>query len=146
MPRRAQLFVATHAGALARADALDAGSQPQSDTPHVDLPGIGALDLEVLGEITARGVRFGHGDLEPAEVDLAHELLFKLPPFWCEVMAELGRTEDPDVPGEVANLWAVAAERDSPAEDLLPTVQAVVGVTTAADQIGRGVYLWVEQG
>ena len=91
MARRAQLFVATHAGALSRADALDSGQPPQSETPHLDLPDLDALDLELLGEAAARAVRFGRGDLEPAEVDLGHELLFCLarfllgvaPPSWA---------------------------------------------------------------
>ena len=142
MARRAQLFVATHAGALARADALDAGQPPQSETPHVDLD-LGPLDLELLGEEAARAVRFGRGDLEPAEVDLSHELLFKLPPFLVEVLGELASAEDQDLPREVADAWAASAERDPHAGDPLPVVLDVVGVVVAAEQIGRGVYLWV---
>lgn len=143
MARRAQLFVATHAGALARADALDAGQPPQSDTPHVDLPDLSPLDLELLGEEAARAVRWGRGDLEPHEVDLEHELLFKLPPFLMEVLGELGRADDPDLPGEVASRWASSAERDPRDDDPLPIVLKIVGVVTAAEQVGRGVWLWV---
>ncbi|NTW40366.1 MAG: hypothetical protein HGA44_10845 [Cellulomonadaceae bacterium] len=143
MARRAQLFVATHAGALARADALDARTPPQSDTPHLDLPGLGALDIELLGEVVVKAVQFGHGDLEPAEVDLDHELLFRLPPFLCEALTELGRTEDVELPADVATEWATSSERDATPEDL-PLVAAIVGVATAAEQAGRGVYLWVE--
>lgn len=145
MARRAQLFVATHAGALARANALDAGEPPQSTTPHVELPDIGALDVELLGEEAARAVRFGRGDLEPAEVDLDHELLFLLPTFLTEVLVELSRSEDPDLLGEVAQAWASSAERDPrEAADTLAQVRAIVGVAVAAAQVGRGVYLWVE--
>lgn len=143
MARRAQLFVATHAGALARADALDAGLPPQSDTPHVDLPDIGPLDLEILGEEAARASRWGRGDLEPHEVDLAHELLFQLPAFLIEAIGELGRTDDPELPGEVAARWATSAERDPQQQDLLGTLLSIVGVVTAAEQVGRGVWLWV---
>lgn len=144
MARRAQLFVATHAGALSRADALDAGNPPQSDAPHEDLPGMDALDLELLGEVAASAVRFGVGDVEPAEVDLDHELLFALPSFLTEVLAELGRAEDPELPGEVAAAWAASVERDAPGEDLLPVLRSIVAVVTAAEVAGRGVYLWVE--
>ncbi|MCV2392995.1 hypothetical protein OEB99_01620 [Actinotalea sp. M2MS4P-6] len=143
MARRAQLFVATHAGALARADALDENQPPQSDTPHVELPDIDALDLELLGEEAARAVRWGRGDLEPHEVDLDHELLFQLPPFLVEVLGELGRVDDPDLPGEVASRWATSSERDPRADDPLPMVLKIVGVVTAAEQVGRGVWLWV---
>jgi hypothetical protein len=145
MARRAQLFVATHAGALARANALDAGEPPQSTTPNVELPDIGALDVELLGEEAARAVRFGHGDLEPAEVDLDHELLYVLPAFLVEVLVELSRSEDPDLLGEVAQAWATSVERDprSPG-DALTQVRSIVGVAVAASQVGRGVYLWVE--
>lgn len=145
MARRAQLFVATHAGALARADALDSGMRPQSETPHVELTDLGALDLELLGEEAARAVRFGRGDLEPAEVDLGHELLFRLPPFLVEVLGELSRVEDPDLPREVADAWSASAERDPHEGDPLPIVLGIVGVVVAAEQVGRGVYLWVSQ-
>ena len=145
MTRRAQIFVATHAGALARADALDADQPPQSATPHAELPGVGPLDLELLGEEAARALQFGRGDCEPAEVDLDHELLFALPRFLVEVLVELAVAEDPDLPAEVAKAWAASAERDLAEGDPLPTVQAIVGVVVAAEQVGRGVYLWLEQ-
>ena len=77
----AQIFAATHAGALRRADALDDGHVPEP-APHVDVPSMSALDLEVLGEIAAKAVRFGSGDLEAAEVDLDHEQLLRMPEFW----------------------------------------------------------------
>lgn len=144
MARRAQLFVATHAGALSRADALDGGQPPQSDAPHADLGGFGPLDLELLGEVAAAAVQYGHGDVEPVEVDLDHELLFHLPSFWCEVMVELGRSEDPELPRDVADAWAASPERDPSETDLLPVVRAMIAVATAAELAGRGVYLWVE--
>ncbi len=144
MPRRAQLFVATHAGALARADALEAGVPPQSETTSCELPDVSPLDLELLGEAAAAAVRFGHGDLEPAEVDLSHEWLFHLPPFLVEVLAEIGRAEDPEVPGEVAAAWAASAERDPQVGDPLPTLNEIVRVASAAEDLGRGAYLWVE--
>lgn len=144
MSRRAQLFVATHAGALARADSLDAGTPPQSQTPSCELPDLSPLDLELLGEAAAAAVRFGHGDLEPAEVDLNHEWLFHLPPFFVEVLAEVGRAEDPELPGEVAAAWASSAERDPHEADPLVTLTEIVRVATAAEELGRGAYLWVQ--
>lgn len=143
MARRAQLFVATHAGALSRADALDAGLPPQSEAPHAELDGVDALDLELLGEAAATAVQFGFGDVEPVEVDLDHELLFRLPPFLVEVLVELGRTEDAELPGEVAGAWASSAERDPADGDLLPVLRSIVAVATAAEIAGRGTYLWV---
>ncbi|HWS58425.1 MAG TPA: hypothetical protein VN257_07800 [Actinotalea sp.] len=144
MARRAPLFVATHAGALSRADALDAGTPPQSDAPHQDLPGLDALDLELLGEVAAGAVRYGVGDVEPVEVDLDHELLFQLPGFLTEVLAELGRAEDPELPAEVAAAWAASVERDPHGDSLLPVLRSIIAVVTAAELAGRGVYLWVE--
>jgi len=144
MSRRAQLFVATHAGALARADALDAGTPPQSESTSCELPDVSPLDIELLGEAAAAAVRFGHGDLEPAEVDLSHEWLFHLPPFLVEVLAEVGRAEDHEVPGEVAAAWATSAERDPQDGDPLTTLTEIVRVATAAEDLGRGAYLWVQ--
>ncbi len=143
MTRRAQLFVATHAGALARAGALEAGDPPQSETTSCELPDLSPLDLELLGEAAAAAVRFGHGDLEPAEIDLNHEWLFRLPPFLVEVLAEVGRTDDPELPGEVAAAWATSAERDPQDGDPLATLNEIVRVATAAEDLGRGAYLWV---
>src|SRR5690606_6087699 len=51
----AELFAGTHAEAVARAAALDAGTPPPP-APHVELPSITPLDLEQLGEIAARAV------------------------------------------------------------------------------------------
>ena len=144
MTRRAQLFVATHAGALARATALEAGEPPQSETTSCELPDMSPLDLELLGEAAAAAVRFGHGDLEPAEIDLSHEWLFHLPPFLVEVLAEVGRTDDPELPGEVAEAWTASAERDPHAGDPLTTLNEIVRVATSAEDLGRGAYLWLQ--
>ncbi|WP_199423091.1 hypothetical protein [Actinotalea solisilvae] len=139
----AQLFAGTHAEALARADALDAGDEPDDATSALDVA-LTPVDLEVLGEIAAKAVRFGSGDLEVAEVDLDHELLFRLPPFLCEVLAQLDEPEDPDAPGEVAEAWAASEEMSAEGEDLLPLVREITGLVAAAHGAGQDVYLWVE--
>lgn len=138
----AELFAGTHAEAVARADALDAGRTPPP-ARHLEL-GITPLDLEQLGEITARAVRFGSGELEPAEVDLDHELLFRLPDFLCEALVALGSDEDPDLLGEVAEEWGAAEELAVPAADLTPVLRDIVELVTAALDDDLGVYLWVE--
>lgn len=142
MAVRTQLFAGTHSEALTRADALDAGQQPAS-APSLDLTDVTALDLEVLGEIAARAVRFGSGDLEVAEVDLEHELLFRVPPFLCEVLTELRTPEDPDAPAEVAAAWAASEELSAAGQDMLPVVRSIVALVSDAHEAGRDVYLWV---
>ncbi len=141
MPVRTQLFTATHTQAVDRADALAAGRRP-APAPSVDLPPVQPFDLELLGEVAARAVQFGSGDLEVAEVDLDHEQLFRLPAYLCEVLAELGRAEDPELPAEVASAWAANEDLDVPDLDPLPVVTAVVGLVTEAETLGLGVYLW----
>ena len=138
----AQLFAGTHTEAVARADALDAGREPGAAL-HLNLRSVTPLDLETLGEIAARVVRFGSGDLEPAEIDVEHDRLFQLPDFWCEVFAELGVAEDPDALGEVADAWA-ATEEVAGSGDLRPLVRDVVGLVTQAQAAGQDVYLWVQ--
>lgn len=140
----AQLFTGTHAEALARADALDAGDEPDDATTSLDVS-LTPVDLEVLGEIAAKAVRFGTGDLEVAEVDLEHEYLFKLPPFLCEVLAALDEPEDADAPAEVAEAWAASEEMDSAGEDLQPLVRSITGLVAGAQESGQDVYLWLEQ-
>src|SRR5665647_3099888 len=54
----AQLFAGTHTEAIARADALDSGHEPGAAL-HLNLRSVTQLDLETLGEIAARAVRFG---------------------------------------------------------------------------------------
>lgn len=139
----AQLFAATHAEALRRADALDLGAATIG-VPYVDLPAMTPVDLEVLGEVAARAVHFGTGDLEVAEIDLEHDRLFRLPAFLCDVLAELAVTEDPDLAGEVAAEWAASEELDLAGQDLLPVLQSVVGLVTQAQVAGLDVYLWVQ--
>ena len=143
MAVRTQLFAGTHSAAIARADALDAGREPVA-APHLDLDAITALELEVLGEIAARAVRFGSGDLEVAEVDLEHELLLQVPTFLCEVLTELATPEDPEAPAEVAAEWAASEEMDAAGQDLLPVVRSIAALAAAARAAGQDMYLWVE--
>jgi hypothetical protein len=135
-----QLFAGTHAEALARADALDAGEPPGDGVP---LGSVDAIDLETLGEIAARAVRFGSGDLELAEVDLDHETLLRLPPFLCDVLAELTVTEDEEVPGEVAEQWAATDDVGLDGADPEALVRALAAAATRAQREGRDLYLWM---
>ena len=144
MAVRTQLFAGTHEQALARAEALEAGQEPVS-APHVEVGELSPVDLEVLGEITSRHVRFGTGDLEVAEVDLDHETLYALPAFLCEVLVELGASEDLDLPAEVAAEWAASEEMSVPGRDLLPLLTSVVELVTNAQDSGDDVYVWVAE-
>lgn len=139
----AQLFAGTHAEAIARTESLDAGSAPDDATSALDVS-LTPVDLEVLGEIAAKAVRFGSGDLEVAEVDLEHESLYRLPEFLCEVLAQLDAPEDPDAPGEVAEAWAATEEMDAAGQDLVPLVRSITGFVATAHEAGQDVYLWVE--
>ncbi len=139
----AELFAGTHAEAIARADVLTAGGTPHP-ARHLAVPSVTPLDLEQLGEIAARAVKFGSGELELADVDLDHELLFRLPDFLCEVLAALGADEDPDLLGEVAEEWGTTEELAIPAADLTPVLREIVDLVTGALDEDLGVYLWVE--
>lgn len=136
----AQVFPGSHHEALARADALDAGTAP-GDGPHVDL-GVAPEDLDELGQIAARTVRFGSGDTEPVEVDLDHDRLFELPAFWVDVLAELAVAEDPEAVDDVAAAWA-DTEGMADAGDLTALVRELTGLATQARTAGRNLYLWV---
>jgi hypothetical protein len=138
-----ELFASDHVRALARATALDQGADPD-DAPRVELSGITALDLEILGEIAADVVHFGTGDLECEEVDLDHDNLVELPPFLVEVLVELGVAEDPDALADVAARWAATEELASTADVVLPVLTDIVALVTAAEREDRSVYLWVE--
>jgi hypothetical protein len=139
----AELFAGTHAEAIARADVLAAGGTP-APARHLEVPAVTPLDLVQLGEIAARAVRFGSGELELTDVDLGHELLFRLPDFLCEVLAALGADEDPDLLGEVAEEWGTIEELAIPAADLTPVLREIVDLVTVALDEDLGVYLWVE--
>ena len=139
----AELFTATHAAALRRADDLDAGDG-RADVPRLEVPGVTPLELEQLGEIAARAVRFGAGDLELEDVDLEHDGLFRLPRFLREVLLELRTHEDPEVLPEVAREWAATEEMAAGDEDLSGVVRGITDVVQAAEDAGREVYLWVQ--
>jgi len=143
MSVRSELFVADHAGALARAKARDARHEPAPGLVSLDLAGIDALGLEVLGEVAARAVQYGAGELELQEVDLDHESLFELPSFLREVLVELGRTEDAELPADVAKEWAGDEDLPVTPATALPVVTSIVTLVTAAAEAGRTVYLWV---
>lgn len=142
MPVLAQVFSGTHTAAVARADALDAGRAVAAG-PHVDL-GVAPEDLEELGRIAARVVRFGSGDLEPVEIDLEHDRLFELPRFWCEVMAELTVTEEPDAVDDVAQAWGETDEMAG-VGDLAPLVGELATLAAEARQAGAALYLWLAE-
>ena len=139
-----EIFATKHRAALARAEALDAGEDAPDDAPHLELSDVTTLELEVLGEIAARTLRFGTGDLELEEVDLDHESLFELPPFLCEVLVELGRAEDPEALADVAAEWARSEEMGVTPDVTLPIVTDLVELVTNASRDGLNVYLWVE--
>jgi len=142
MTVRSELFVADHTGALARVEARDAGREPRPGTEALELLGVGAIDLELLGEIAARGVQFGTGPLELEEVDLDHESLLELPSFAREVLVELGRAEDPELAGEVAAEWATDQDLGLTPAAALALVTGIVGLLTGAVESGYSVYLW----
>lgn len=144
MATRSELFVADHADALARADARDSHREPQVELAALELTGVSALDLEVLGEIAARAVQYGAGQLELDEVDLDRESLLELPPFLREVLVELGRAEDVELPAEVAAEWAADEDLGLAPATALPLVTSIVALVTGAVDAGRNVYLWVE--
>jgi hypothetical protein len=140
-----EVFATKHKGALARAEALDAGDDAPDDVRHLELSDVTTIELEALGEIAARTLRFGTGDLELEEVDLDHESLFELPPFLCEVLVELGSAEDPEALADVAAEWARSEEMDSSPDVTQPIVTDLVELVSAATRDGLNVYLWVEQ-
>jgi hypothetical protein len=139
-----EIFATKHRGALARSEALDAGGDVPEDVAHLELSDVTTLELEVLGEIAARTLRFGTGDLELEEVDLDHESLFELPPFLCEVLVELGKAEDPDALADVAAEWARSEEMATTPDVAQPVVADLVELATNAARDGLSVYLWVE--
>lgn len=140
----AELFMGTHADALDRARVLDAGEIPSGAVPHVELVEIGPVDLEILGEIVARAVRFGTGDLEVSEIDLAHDNVHGLPPFLTEALAAVAtaRAEDEDLDADVARDWSREAELDADPGDLEAVLGAIVRLAVRATAEGRGLYLW----
>ena len=142
MTVRSELFVADHTGALARVDARDAGREPKPGPVALELPGVGALDLELLGEIAARGVQFGTGPLELEEVDLDHESLLELPSFLREVLVELGDAEDPELAGEVAAEWATDEDLALTPAAAPTLVTSIVALLSEAAESGCSVYLW----
>lgn len=137
-----EVFAAKHRGALARAEALDARDDPADDVPHLELEEVTSLHLELLGEIAARTLRFGTGDLELEEVDLDHETLYELPPFLCEVLMELGRAEDPEALADVAGEWARSDDVEVPADAAQSVLGDLVELVTRASRDGVGVYFW----
>lgn len=139
-----EIFATKHRGALARAEALDAGDDAPDGVPHLELSDVTTLELEALGEIAARTLRFGTGDLELEEVDLDHESLFELPPFLCEVLVELGKAEDPEALADVAAAWAQSEEMASTPAVTQPVVADLVELVTNATRDGLNVYLWVQ--
>ncbi len=138
-----ELFAADHASALARATVLDAGDVPDGGA-SVELPGFTPIDFETLGEIAAEVVRFGTGDLELEEVDLDHENLTELPPYLVDLLAEIGRTDEPDALTDIATRWAATGELDSTADELAALLTDIVALATTALREDRGLYLWTD--
>ena len=144
MAAHSQIFAATHARALTSADALEAGGRLDPAVPAVALGDLSPFELEELGEVAARVVRFGSGDLEALDVDLDHERLLRLSDFWCEVLAEVSTAaaEDAEVPAEIATQWAASDDVTASPAELLPLVQAIAQLATTAAESGLELYHW----
>jgi len=143
MTVRSELFVADHAAALAHADARDAHREPTPGLDPVQVAGLDAIDLELLGGVAARAVQFGTGELELQEVDLDRESLFELPAFLREVFIELGRAEDAELAADVATEFANTEDQTLEPAGALTVLRAIISLVTAAANADRTVYLWV---
>jgi len=144
MTVRSELFVAEHASALARADARDAGIEPPRwrAADALELAGSTPLDLEALGEIAARAVQYGSGELGASGGRPRPRVARRAATVLCEVLVELGRAEDADLPSDVATEWASDEDLAVNPARALPLVSAIVALVTAASATGRSVYLW----
>lgn len=140
MGGRSELFTGSAADALRLSGELDTGRR-LPDGGHVTLPALSAFDLECLGEVAARWVSYGSGDLGLTPVD-GGDHVYRLPHLLCEVLTELDATREPATVHQVAREWAECdVELDAAAAD--EVLRAVLGLVAPAHRNHQDVYLWV---
>ncbi|GAB4100290.1 hypothetical protein [Sinomonas halotolerans] len=105
----AEVFVSTHADALARAARLDAGDT-SDDGAGLRLPGVSDYEIEQLGSLVGAAVHAPGGDYELTMVDVASDSLLAVPASMVRALAELlayeSGEEEGDAVERVASAWA----------------------------------------
>ena len=102
----AEIFVATHAEALARAAALDGGSG--SDPGGIRIPGVSDYEIEQLGSLVGAAVHAPGVDYELTMVDVASDSLLAVPTAMVRALAELLGYESGEEEGDAVERVAAA--------------------------------------
>lgn len=142
-----EFFIADHHQAVARAKAREAGKSPAVDVPVLPTPGLGDLEIEVLGELAVKKVHATGVGAELSLVDIELDTLYAVPDALLEVFAELDSPEEPDDVVELAAAWAAAEEVESTPEVTEPllralTAMAVAAVAAAEDNAKMGLFFF----
>jgi hypothetical protein len=103
----AEVFVSTHAKALARATQLDGGEAPD-DAGGLRIPGVSDYEIEQLGTLVGAAVHAPGADYELTMVDVASDSLLAVPPTMVRALAELLAYESDEGEGDAVERVAAA--------------------------------------
>lgn len=134
VPSYSEFFIADHHQAVARAKARDAGTGPAIDVPVLPTPGIGDLEVEVLGELAVAKVHATGVSAELSMVDIELDSLFAVPDGLLEVFAELNDPDDPEDVSDLAAEWAAAEEVESTPAVTVPLVRQLAAMAAQVQQ------------
>ena len=102
----AEIFVATHSEALARAAALDGGSG--EDAGGIRIPGVSDYEIEQLGSLVGAAVHAPGVDYELTMVDVGSDSLLAVPTAMVRALAELLEFESGEEEGDAVERVAAA--------------------------------------
>jgi hypothetical protein len=145
-----ELFVADEADALRfdeeqpdgdDDDLVDDEEEPARGLDSLPLGGLTSLEFETLWAIVeSRPWSPTTHSLEPLREpeEMAETWLFRFPPPF---VARLARLTEAEV-AAVAAKWARTEEVKSPAEEIEPLVESIVGLARSAIASNLGLYMW----
>lgn len=134
MPSYSEFFIADHHGAVARAKARDAGRPAPAGVPVLPTPGLGDLEIEVLGELAVATVHATGVSAELSMVDIELDSLYAVPDALLEVFAELSAPEDPEDVLDLAAAWAAAEEVESTPAVTEPLLRQLTAMAATVQQ------------
>lgn len=141
----AEIFVSTHADALARAAQLDGGSS--EDTGGLRIPGVSDYEIEQLGSLVGAAVHAPGADYELTMVDVASDSLLAVPSTMVRALADLlvyeSEEEEGNAVERVAAAWVDQEDLPFDAREAYDYVEQLAKLAADVDDSSRQeLFVW----
>lgn len=141
----AEIFVSTHADAIARASKLDGGVS--DDAAGLRIPGVSDYEIEQLGTLVGAAVHAPGADYELSMVDVGSDSLLAVPSSMVRALADLLGYESEEGEGNaverVAAAWVDQEDLPFDAREAYDYVEQLAKLAADVDDSDRQeLYVW----